>query len=263
MVCHRILWSLVVAAIIVVVQRDRTWIAELRRRPRRIAQLGVAALVLSGNWLVYIWAVNNDHVVEASLGYFIGPLVTVALGVVVLGEHLRRMQVAAVTLGAIAVAVLTVAYGRLPWIAVVLAATFAAYGFIKKQVPLGAAQSLAGETALVAPFALVALVVMEMRGSASFGRDGVGMSLWLVSAGPVTAAPLLCFGFAARRIPLVTIGLIQYLTPTLQFLCGVVVFDETLSASRWFGMMLVWGALILLSADALFTRRRPVEANPV
>lgn len=256
MLCHRVVWSLLVVTVILVVKRDGAWISDLVRRPTRMAQLTAGALLLAVNWLVYIWSVNNDHVVEASLGYFINPLVTVALGVVVLKERLRPMQWAAVGLGVVAVAVLTWASGRPPWIALTLAFSFAGYGFIKKQVPLTAPQSLAAETAVLTPLALIALAVMQARGTATFTSEGPSHVAWLISAGPVTAVPLLCFAVAARRIPLTMLGLLQYLTPTLQFLCGILVFHETLSASRWFGVILVWCALGVLSADALLTRNQ-------
>ncbi len=267
MLCHRVVWSLVVVTVILLVKRDGAWIADLVRRPARMAQLTAGALLLAVNWLVYIWSVNNDHIVEASLGYFINPLVTVALGVVVLGERLRATQWAAVGLGVVAVAVLTWESGRPPWIALTLAFSFAGYGFIKKQVPLTAPQSLAAETAVLAPLSLIALAVMSSRGTATFTSEGPAHVAWLVSAGPVTAVPLLCFAVAARRIPLTLLGLLQYLTPTLQFLCGVVVFDETLSATRWVGVVLVWCALAVLSTDALanrgHTRRDPDQLDPL
>jgi chloramphenicol-sensitive protein RarD len=252
-------WSLVVVTIILLVQRDGAWIADLVRRPARMAQLTAGALLLGVNWLVYIWSVNNDHVVEASLGYFINPLVTVALGVLVLGERLRALQWTAVGLGVVAVAVLTWASGRPPWIALTLAFSFAGYGFIKKQVPLTAPQSLAAETAVLTPLALGAVAVMAARDTATFTTEGPDHVAWLVSAGPVTAVPLLCFAVAARRIPLTMLGLLQYLTPTLQFLCGVLVFGEHLSAARWAGVIMVWAALGVLSGDALRQRGRAPE----
>ena len=194
----------------------------MRRVPGALPRLTLAAVLIAINWLVYIWAVNNDHVVEAALGYYINPLITVALGVAVLGERLRRLQVVALGFGAAAVVVLTVAYGRVPWIALVLACSFGGYGFLKKSVPVGAVTSLAVET-------LVLAAGGRRRpggprgsaGEAAFLHGSVGRDVLLVGLGIVTAVPLLLFGTAARRIPLSLLGLLQYLTPTLQLLCGV------------------------------------------
>ena len=254
-VCHRIVWSLIVTAVIIVVARDRRWIGELLANRRLLAQLTLAAVLLSCNWLVYVWTVDNDRVVEAALGYFINPLVTVSLGVVVLREHLRRLQWVAVGFGVAAVAVLTAAYGQVPWVALTLAFSFAGYGYLKKRIPLPPAQSLAAETTVLAPAAIVVMVVLEARGSATFGHAGVGHAIRLVLSGPITAAPLLCFAAAARRIPLTLLGLLQYLTPVGQFLCGVLVFHETLSPATWMGFTLVWGALVVLSVDAVTAGR--------
>jgi chloramphenicol-sensitive protein RarD len=224
--------------------------------------LTVAAVLIATNWLVYIWAVDNDHVVEAALGYYINPLISVALGVAVLGEHLRRLQVVALGFGAAAVAVLTVAYGRVPWIALVLACSFGGYGFLKKAVPVGAVTSLAVETLVLVPAALAGLVALEVTGEAAFLQGSVGRDVLLVGLGVVTAVPLLLFGTAARRIPLSLLGLLQYLTPTLQLLCGVVVFHEPMPPERLVGFVLVWVALAVLAADALGVGRRtaPVSA---
>ena len=255
-VCHRIVWSLLVVGAIVLLAKDRSWIGALVRNHRLLAQLALAAVLLSINWLIYVWAVDNDRVVEAALGYFINPLVTVALGVIVLRERLRRLQWAAVVFGIVAVAVLTVAYGRVPWVALSLAFSFAGYGYLKKQIPLAPSQSLAAETTILAPVALVVMVVLQSRGTATFLDNGAGHAIRLILTGPITAAPLLCFAFAARRIPLTMLGLLQYLTPVGQFLCGIFVFHETLTPATWAGFALVWGALVVLSLDALSTTPR-------
>ena len=256
---HRIVWSFVVVVGLLVARRERHWFRAVRTRPGALARLTLAALLIATNWLVYIWAVTNDHVVEAALGYYVNPLITVALGVVVLGEHLRRPQVVALGFGASAVAVLTVAYGRVPWIALVLACSFGGYGFLKKSVPVGAVTSLAVETMVLVPAALVGLVAFQATGEAAFLHGSVGRDALLVSLGLVTAVPLLLFGTAARRIPLSMLGLLQYLTPTLQLLCGVVVFREPMPAARLAGFVLVWVALAVLAADALGARRRTPE----
>jgi chloramphenicol-sensitive protein RarD len=253
---HRIVWSFAVVAGILVVRRDRHWFREVRSRPGALPRLTLAAAFIATNWLVYIWAVNNDHVVEAALGYYINPLISVALGVAVLGERLQRLQVVALGFGAGAVTVLTVAYGRVPWIALVLACSFGAYGFLKKAVPVGAVTSLAVETMVLLPAALTGLIVLEATGEAAWLRGSVGRDVLLVGLGVVTAVPLLLFGTAARRIPLTLVGLLQYLTPTLQLVCGVAVFHEAMPPERLAGFVLVWVALVVLALDALADRRR-------
>jgi chloramphenicol-sensitive protein RarD len=255
---HRVVWSFVVVVGLLVVRRDRHWFRDVRSRPGALPRLTLAAVFIAINWLVYIWAVNNDHVVEGALGYYINPLISVALGVAVLGERLRRLQVVALGFGAGAVAVLTVAYGRVPWIALVLACSFGAYGFLKKAVPVGAVTSLAVETLVLLPAALTGLVVLEATGEAAWLHGSIGRDVLLVSLGVVTAVPLLLFGVSARRIPLTLVGLLQYLTPTLQLICGVAVFHEAMPPERLAGFVLVWVALVVLALDALADRRRPV-----
>ena len=259
---HRIVWSLCVVLVLLAVRRERHWFRAVRSLPGALPRLALAALLIAVNWGVYIWAVNSDHVVEAALGYYINPLITVALGVVVLGERLRRLQHVALAFGAAAVVVLTLAYGRPPWIALVLACSFGGYGYLKKSVPVGAVTSLAVETLVLAPVAATWLVLLEVTGEAAFLHGSAGRDVLLVSLGVVTAVPLLLFGTAARRIPLSLLGLLQYLTPTLQLLCGVVVFHEPLPPERLVGFVLVWVALVVLALDALGTRRR-TEPLPV
>jgi chloramphenicol-sensitive protein RarD len=259
---HRIVWAFVVVVALLAIRRERHWFAGVRATPGALPRLSAAAVLVGTNWLVYIWAVNHGRVVEAALGYYINPLLTVALGVVVLGEHLRRLQVAAIGLGAAAVAVLTLAYGRVPWVALVLAGTFASYSFIKKAVPVRAVTSLATETLVLLPVAVAALVVLQARGTAALGHGGAGRDLLLVSLGAVTAGPLILFGVAARRIPLSLLGLLQYLTPTLQLVCGVALLGEALPPARLAGFVLVWAALAVLATDALGSARRR-SADPV
>jgi chloramphenicol-sensitive protein RarD len=259
---HRIVWSFVFVAGLLLVRRQRRWLRDVRSRPGALPRLTLAAVLIAVNWLVYIWAVNSDHVVEAALGYYINPLVTVALGVGLLGEHLRRMQVVALAFGAAAVVVLTIAYGRVPWVALVLACSFGGYSFIKKSVPVGAMTSLAAETLVLLPAAAVGLAAMAVAGEAAFLDGSAGRDVLLVGLGVITAVPLLLFGTAARRIPLTLLGLLQYLTPTLQLICGVVVFHEPLPPTRLAGFVLVWVALAVLAADAVGERRR-VEPVPV
>lgn len=260
---HRVLWSFVVVAGLLGLRRDTAWVAVLRSRSPERARLAAAAGLISVNWLVYVWAVSEEHVVEAALGYYINPLITVALGVVVLRERLARLQLVALGFAAAAVVVLTVAYGRVPWIALVLACSFAGYGYLKKAVAVPATTSLAVETAVLLPFALVGLVVLQVQGEASFLHGSVGRDLLLAGLGVITAVPLVLFGTAARRIPLTLLGLLQYLTPTFQLLCGVVVLDEDLPPERLAGFVLVWVALVLLGVDAFRATRRRDELLPV
>lgn len=253
---HRMVWSLVVVSLVLLVMRRWAWVPELLRQPRRLALLAVAAAVISVNWGLYIWGVNSGHVVETSLGYFINPLVTIGLGVLVLHERLRPAQWAAVGVGAAAVLVLTLGYGRLPWIALTLACSFATYGFIKKKVGMGGLESLAAETALQFLPALGYLAFLGTRGDTTFASHGAGHAALLAACGVVTAVPLICFGAAAIRIPLSMLGLLQYLAPVFQFGLGLLWFHEEMPAERWAGFALVWLALALLTWDALRTARR-------
>ncbi|MGA5083873.1 EamA family transporter RarD [Streptomyces pseudogriseolus] len=257
---HRMVWSLVFVAAALAVVRRWAWIGELVRQPRRLALITVAAAVITVNWGVYIWSVNSGHVVEASLGYFINPLVTIAMGVLLLKERLRPAQWAAVGIGALAVVVLTVGYGRPPWISLCLAFSFATYGLVKKKVNLGGIESLAAETAIQFLPALGYLVWLGAQGESTFGAEGAGHALLLAATGIVTALPLVCFGAAAIRVPLSTLGLLQYLAPVFQFLLGILYFKEAMPPERWAGFALVWLALTLLTWDALRTARRAARA---
>lgn len=247
---NRILWSLVVVVIILAIRSDWSWIRPFLRDRRQVLQVTAAAVLIAINWLTYVWSVGQDRVIEASLGYFINPLVTVALGVVVLRERLNRLQWTAVTLGAVSVLVVGVAYGRFPFISVTLALSFAGYGFIKKTVHLGPLHSLTAETALLVPASVVILLVLRSNGTLEFGRSA-GLTTLLISAGAVTAIPLLLFAASARRIPLTLLGLLQYLTPVMQFLLAVLVFGEHMGTDQWVGFAVVWLALIVLSVDAV------------
>ncbi|MFF4314013.1 EamA family transporter RarD [Streptomyces sp. 900105755] len=257
---HRMVWSLVFVAVALVFVRRWAWAGELLRQPRRLALVTVAAAVITVNWGVYIWAVNAGHVVEASLGYFINPLVTIAMGVLLLKERLRPAQWAAVGVGFAAVVVLAVGYGQPPWISLVLAFSFATYGLVKKKVNLGGIESLAAETAIQFLPALGYLLWLAGHGESSFVNDGAGHAALLASTGIVTAVPLVCFGAAAIRVPLSTLGLLQYLAPVFQFLLGILYFHEAMPAARWAGFVLVWLALALLTWDALRTARRGARA---
>ncbi|GII02293.1 EamA family transporter RarD [Planobispora takensis] len=258
---HRMAWSLVAVLAILAVRRHWGWIRELVRTPRKLGLLVLAAVIITVNWGVYIYAVNTGHVVESSLGYFINPLVSVLFGVFLLKERLRRLQWAAVGLGALAVVVLTVDYGRLPWIALVLAASFGTYGLVKKIAQVGAAESMAIETLVLLVPALGYLAYLGVQGESTFGTAGAGHALLLAGAGVVTAVPLLCFTAAAIRVPLTTIGLLQYIAPVLQFLCGVLIAHEVMPASRWAGFAIVWLALSVFTWDSLCTARETRRAE--
>ena len=257
---HRIVWSLVVVLVLLIVQRRLPELAEVVRDRRTLRILALAAVFISVNWLTYIWAVNSGHVVDAALGYYVNPLITVALGVLVLGESLRRAQKIALGFGAGAVVVLTIANGTVPWIALVLACSFASYGFLKKSADVAALPSLAVETAVLFPIAAVGLAVIASRGTLAFTNGTVGRDLLLAGLGLVTAVPLLLFATAATRIPLSMLGLLQYLTPTMQLLCGVVVLGEDLPPERLIGFVLVWTALTVLASDAIGNERRARRA---
>jgi chloramphenicol-sensitive protein RarD len=262
---HRILWTLVFCAVVLVVARDFSWLRPLSRRPRLVAGITVAALLIATNWVVYVTAVITGHVSEAALGYFLNPLVTVALGVVVLRERLRRLQWVAVAIGLVAGVYLWVEGGRVPVIALALAASFALYGLTKKKLgaTLPALHGLTIETLVLVPVAVGSLLVVGRQGGLTFGGHGWAHTALLVGAGVATGVPLLFFAAAARRIPLVTIGLIQFITPVMQLLVGVLVLGEHMSRERWVGFGIVWVALVVLTIDSLLTLRRRLPVEPV
>lgn len=259
---HRILWTLLLCALVLVVRRDLGWTRQLWQRPRLGLGVTAAALLIAANWVIYVAAVLGGKTTEAALGYFLNPIVTVALGVVVLRERLRPLQWVAVAIGALAGVYLSIAAGSVPLIAVSLAMSFGLYGLVKKKVgaSLEAMHSLAAETAVLAPIAVVMLAVLTARGHTTFTTDGGWHTTLLVAAGIATATPLMLFAAAARRVPLVTIGLLQFITPVLQLLCGVLLLDEHMSGTRWIGFGIVWIALAVLSFDSL--RNLPRRGRP-
>jgi len=253
---HRVLWSLLFLAIILSVRRQWAWLGALRSQPRVMASFAVSSLLLSGNWLLYIWAVNNGHVIEASLGYFINPLVNVMLGYLVLKERLRRGQWAAIGLATLGVLWLTWQAGQMPWIALILAASFGGYGLMRKTAALGALEGLSFETLILFPFALGYLVWLSMHGQNSFMTTTSDSTRWLlVAAGPITAIPLLLFASGARKIPLSVLGLLQYIGPTIQMSLGIFLFHEAFTQARLVGFMLIWSALALYAAEGLYQRK--------
>jgi len=259
-VAHRVVWSLVFLLALLAVRRQWAWLVPVLRQPRVLVAFAASAVLLAGNWGVYIWAVTNGHVLDASLGYFITPLVNVLLGTTVLHERPRPAQWAALSLAALGVLWLTVQGGQLPWIALVLAASFGTYGLLRKIATLGALEGLALETLLLAPLAFIALAWWWMQGTASFPAATWTTDFWLVLLGPVTAVPLLLFAAGARRITLTTLGLLQYLGPTIQFALGVWMFREPFSAMRLIGFGFIWGALVLYSVDGWRSGRRVAPA---
>lgn len=260
---HRMVWALGFLLIVLAVRRQWAWLSTTLRQPKVLAGFTASALLLSTNWFVYIWAVNHDRIIDASLGYFMTPLVNVLLGFLVLGERLRRMQWAAVFVAALGVAWLTWENGHLPWIGLTLGLTFGTYGLLRKTAKLGALEGLSLETLLLFPLAVLALAVMAWNGSNSFIHAPATSQWLLVAAGPITAIPLLLFATAARRIPLSTLGLLQYITPTLQLLVGVWLYHEPFSAARLLGFAAIWIALALYSADGLWQNyRQPTVDTP-
>jgi len=253
---HRIGWSLVFVVLILAVRSRLGALRPILRDRRPLRLLMLAAALIAANWGLYIYAVTSDRVIEAALGYFITPLISVAFGLLVFKEHLRHRQWVALGLGSVAVLVLTAAAGGFPWIAVLLALLFGLYGLVKKVADVGAAEGLAIEALLLILPATAYLGVLAGSGDGTFTTQGTGHALLLAAAGPVTVIPLALFSACVTRVPLSTVGLLQYLAPVLQFLIGWLVAGESLTTSRWIGFALVWVALVVLTADGLRTARR-------
>jgi chloramphenicol-sensitive protein RarD len=261
---HRIWWSFLFCLAGVLVWREWGHLRQVLATPRLFWGLAGAGVLVSLNWLIYVWGVLNNHIVDAALGYFINPLITVMLAVLVLGERLRTAQKVAVGVGLVAVVVIAVAYGQIPWVALALAISFGGYGLVKKQVG-GVVSPLVGltvETMLLTPLALGYLLWLQFTGAGAYLSNGPGLTVALTLAGAITAIPLLLFAAASSRIPLSMMGLIQYLTPLIQFSIGVWINHEAMPASRWIGFGLVWVALGVLTVDSLRAARRPALIDP-
>lgn len=256
---HRIVWSLLTMVLILVLWHRVDLLKALLRDRRKLLLISGAAVVISVNWGGYIWGVNNGRVVETSLGYFINPLVTVLMGVLVLGERLRRLQWVAMGMAFVAVVVLAIDYGRPPWVALVLAFSFGTYGLLKKQAGVGAVESITLETLVLAPIAMAYVARLVATSESNFGSHGLGHALLFTTTGIITAIPLMLFGAAAIRVSMVSLGLLQYLAPTIQFALGILVFQEAMPASRWIGFGLVWVALVMFTVEALNHRRRQLR----
>ncbi|MEO8408399.1 MAG: EamA family transporter RarD [Oxalobacteraceae bacterium] len=253
---HRIIWSLAFVLVLLAWRRQWKWLPKVVRQPRVLLGFGASALLLSTNWLIYIWAVNNGRVVDASLGYFITPLVNVLFGYLLLKERLRPLQWAAIALAAAGVAWLTWQSGQLPWIGLALAATFGTYGLLRKTAALGPLEGLTLETLLLVPLALGYLALLGLQDQNSFHSAPAATRWLLAAAGPITAIPLLLFAAGARRIPLSTLGFLQYIAPTLQLLLGVWLYREPFGGARLIGFITIWTALAVYSAEGLWQAHR-------
>lgn len=261
-VLHRMVWSLVFVLIVLAVLRRWNWLGDVRRSPALLGKFAVSALLLAGNWLSYVWAVNNGHVLDASLGYFILPLINVALGFVFLHERPRKAQWAAFALAATGVLWMAVQSGHVPWLALLIAMTFGFYGLMRKTATLGALEGMSLETMLLAPLAVVALLWAGPSGPGSqWPAHDAHTWLFFLLSGPVTAIPLLLFAAGARRVPLSTMGFLQYITPSILALMGVFLYGETFAGPRAVGFVFIWVALLLYTAEGLWAGRRAAAAR--
>ena len=258
---HRVVWAVVFGALIISARRQWKDVGGAFVDRSRLAWLALAALAISANWLIYIWAVQNERIFETSLGYYINPLMYVAVGVIAFGERLRKFQVAAVVCAGSGVTILTISGGSFPWVALSLAALFTSYGVIRKRVPIGAMPGLFVETTLLAPFAVALLWGYAARGELAFGAGDTQLSALLALGGPITVMPLLLFAIAARRLPLTTVGFMQFLAPTLQFCTGLY-YGESLTTAHLVCFALIWTAVGFFSYDALRASKKPLPATP-
>jgi chloramphenicol-sensitive protein RarD len=258
--CHRIVWSLIFTLLLLTWRRRWRWIRIIRTNPGILRSFLVTAMLLSVNWYVFIWAVNSGYIIDSSLGYFINPLLSVLLGVIFLKERLRRWQGVSVFIALIGVVYLTIIYGKIPWVALILAVTFGMYGLLRKTAALGSLEGLGIETALLLIPALTYLLFLESCGSGALGHVDAVQTMLLLLSGIVTASPLILFAAGARRIPLNMVGFFQYIAPSLQFLVGYMIYHEPLSLARLAGFIIIWIALIIYTVEGFIqnTARRPV-----
>ncbi|HVU36447.1 MAG TPA: EamA family transporter RarD [Opitutaceae bacterium] len=255
LIAHRTLWSLLLLFVVLLAQRRLGQVRVALSSPRTVAVSFATAALLVGNWLTFVWGVNHGHVVEASLGYFLVPLVNVGCGRLLLGEPLRRAQAIAIGFAAVGVGCLVVQLGHVPWIALALAGTWGGYGLMRKRTTLGATVGLTVETALIAPFALGFLLWRGHTGDGAWGRVSVGTEGWIMATGAITAIPLVTFAYGARRIRLTTLGVLQYITPMVQLALGVLFYHELFPHERLFGFSLIWAALALYTLDSTVRAR--------
>lgn len=253
-VSHRAVWTLVFCFIILALTKTLKSTLSLLKHPKIVAGLFLSSILISINWIIYIYAANNEHVIEASLGYYINPIVVIATGVIVLKEKMRPLQWLAVGIATLGVAVLTIDYGRLPWIALGLALSWGSYGLVKKQLGLGALEGLSIETLLSSGFYLGYLIWLGNRGEGHF-TFSLTLTLLLIGGGAVTAIPLLLFNGSTNRLPLTLVGLLQYITPTIQFCIGVWYYHEDMPTARWVGFFIIWVALMSLAIDLIKSGR--------
>ncbi|MCE4068346.1 MULTISPECIES: EamA family transporter RarD [Pseudomonas] len=255
-ITHRAIWSAVFGALLLLVWKHPGWWRELRENPKRIAVLTASGLLIASNWLVYVWAVNNGHMIEASLGYYINPLINVLLGLVILRERLRPLQWVAVGLAALGVAQQLWQLGSLPWVSLALALTFGFYGLIRKQAPVAALPGLVVETWILLPLAIGYLVLFADGPSAHLDFWTTKDAFWLAAAGPITLVPLVCFNAAARHLPYATLGFLQYLAPTLVLLQAILLFGEHLDTTRLISLCCIWAGLFVYSVDIWYRLSR-------
>ncbi|MDY7566879.1 EamA family transporter RarD [Pseudomonas sp. RTC3] len=255
-IVHRVLWSALCGSLLLLVWKHPGWWRELRDNPRRLAILALSGSLIAANWLTYVWAVNNGRMVEASLGYYINPLVNVLLGMLLLGERLRPLQWLAVGLAAVGVAQQVWQVGSLPWVSLVLALTFGFYGLIRKKAPVAALPGLVVETWLLVPLAIGWLLLNPMAVSAQASFWTTSQAWWLAAAGPITVMPLICFNAAARHLPYTTLGFLQYIAPTLVLSLAVLVYGEHLAASTLLTFAFIWAGLAVYSVDIWLRSRR-------
>lgn len=256
---NRIVWAFVFTCILLTIRRDWAWLRPALRSRKTVLIFIASAIALSINWLTYIWAVNANYVVEASLGYFMTPLLNVALGVLLYKERMRPGQWLAIAIASAGVLYLAVVYGHFPWIGLTLAISFALYGVLRKQAPLPSLQGLTLETMFAALPALLYLTAMQFTGQAAFINDGAWITLLLIGAGAITAVPLIMFAAGVRLIPLTTLGILQFISPTIQFLLGVLVYNEPFNMQRLAGFAMVWLALVVFTTENLMVRRRAMQ----
>lgn len=263
-IAHRVLWSLPIALAVLIWQRRAGDVLAALRSPRLLGMAALTAALISVNWMIYVWAVGNGHALDAALGYYINPLFSVFLGATLLKERMSPLQMVAIGLAALAVVVLTVQAGRVPMVALGLTLTWAVYAYCKKSLPLGPNQGFTLEVLLLTPFALVYLVWLSLNGSPHFATGNLGDTLLLIGCGPVTAIPLLLYANAAKRLRLSTIGILQYIAPTMIFLCAVLLFGEPFGTARMIAFPMIWAALVIYSIS-LFregaARRRAAEVT--
>ena len=260
---HRLVWSFLLVMLLIFIRKEWQQFRSSIASRRVLLTYSLTAVLLAANWSIYIYGVNSGQVIETSLGYFINPLLNVALGVIILRERLRPMQWFPVGLAALGVLYLTLQYGSVPWLALALAFSFGLYGLIKKVAPLGSLHGLTLETSILFIPATIYLFYLERQGTGAFGQEGISVSILLILAGVVTALPLLMFGYAARTIPLSLLGILQYIAPIFQFLLGIYLYQESFTTTRLVGFTFIWLALIIFTMEGVYTRRKQVATAHV